>query len=498
MSGKNATSVTRRLLAGIGWAMAWRMFSRSLGFVSLIMLARLLVPADFGIVAVATSIAASVDALSQLGVRDALVRLHDDRPEYYDTAFTIQVARGILTGVILGIISLFAQSWLGDARLQSILLLMAGLSVVSGFENIGMVRLARALDFRTQFVIQIAPRLLGFFVTIGLAILTHDYHALVWGMIVTKLAGIIMTYVGSPHRPRFGLNGWRYLLGFSFWTWAGSLAMVAWTRSDPFLLGPVIGPTLLGIYLLATEIAMLPLTELLEPICSTLFPGFAFAQRNGSAPANAGLRIAGTLALLTTPISIGISATSGYLVIALLGPQWQPAQPIIAVLAWLGLISPFGYVCTNLLSAQGLVWRVFLSNGIAAILKIVVLLIVRETHDLTIIATASIIVVALESALFIGQLHAVANQELRQLAMTMLRVLIATGVTVAALTAIPGTWNHVTMDRFAATLQGGIIGLFTGALYFVVHGLLWLLWRRPEGSERWLLTLVGNILRRTA
>ena len=83
MSGKTPLSITRRLIAGTGWAMGWRMLSRSLGFVSMLILARVLVPADFGIVAVATSISASIDALSQLGVRDALVRLPDERTEYY-------------------------------------------------------------------------------------------------------------------------------------------------------------------------------------------------------------------------------------------------------------------------------------------------------------------------------------------------------------------------------------------------------------------------------
>ena len=495
---KPDTSIVRLLLAGTGWAMAWRMLSRSLGFVSLIVLARLLVPADFGVVAVATSIAASIDALSQLGVRDALVRLHDDRTEYYDTAFTIQVARGLLTGALLAVIGIFAQPWLGDARLTAILLLMAGLAVVSGFENIGMVRLARALDFRTQFIIQIAPRLLGFAVTVGVAELTHDYQALVWGMITAKVSGVTMTYVATPHRPRFGVSGWRYLLGFSFWTWAGSLAMVAWTRSDPFLLGPAIGPALLGVYLLASEIALLPLTELLEPICSTLFPGFAYASRNGAAPIASGLTIAGAIAMLTTPLSIGISATSGYLVIALLGPQWQAAQPVIAVLTWLGVASPFSYVCSSLLSAQGLVWRVFVSNGIAAVLKVAVLLLVRDTHDLRVISIASVIVVTIETILFIWQLYAAGNRELRRLGMTMVRTLMASGITTLMLTALPGTWSQVSMGRVPAILEGGAIGLLTLAVYGLLQWTLWRLFGKPEGSEHKLFTIVGDILRRVA
>jgi lipopolysaccharide exporter len=496
MSDKAQVSITRRLIAGTGWAMGWRMLSRSLGFVSMLILARLLVPADFGIVAVATSISASIDALSQLGVRDALVRLHDERTEYYNTAFTLQVARGLLTGLLLAVVSLFADTWLGDPRLQMILILMAGLAVVAGFENIGVVRLSRELDFRMQFVIQIAPRLLGFVVTVTLAFLMRDYRALVWGMIVSRLAGVAMTYIACAHLPRFCLVGWRYLMGFSFWTWAGSLAMVAWSRSDPFLLGPALGPALLGIYLVAGEIALLPNSELLEPICSTLFPGFAFAQRKGGAPINIGLTIAGALALCAIPFSIGISACSGYLVAGLLGQKWQAAQPVIALMAWICMFSPFSYVCSTLLSVQGQVRRVFASNAAAAVIKVAVVLLVRETHNLVTIAIATVLVVALESFLFIGQLRAVGNAELRQLSMTMFRAALAAVPTVGILSMMPGTWEHVTTGQFMALLFGGGIGALSFVLFTTFDAILWVLFGKPEGSEYRIYNAICSVIGR--
>ncbi|MDR3532751.1 MAG: oligosaccharide flippase family protein, partial [Rhodopila sp.] len=269
-------------MAGVGWMMAWRVISRSLGFVSMLVLAHFLMPADFGVVAVATAVSASIDSLSRLGVRDALVRLHDERRDYYDTAFTFQIARALMTGLLLAGFSLFSQGVFGDSRLHGILLLMAAFAVVSGCENIGVVSFSRALNFRIQFWMQIAPRLTGFVVTTVLAFVLRDYHALVWGMGVSSFASVAVSYMASPHRPRFGLTGWRYLLGFSFWAWAGGLALMVWSRADAFLLAPVLGTAAFGIYLLAGEIAMMPVTELLEPACATLTPGFALARRNGT------------------------------------------------------------------------------------------------------------------------------------------------------------------------------------------------------------------------
>jgi lipopolysaccharide exporter len=478
--------------------MGWRMISRSLGFISMLILAHFLMPSDFGVIAIATAVSASIDSLSRLGVRDALVRLHDERRDYYDTAFTFQVARGLLTALLLLIFSLFSQEVFGDARLHGILVLMAAFAVVGGCENIGVVSFTRTLNFRIQFLMQIAPRLAGFIVTTMLAFVLRDYHALIWGMGVNSFAGVAVSYVASPYRPRFGLTGWRYLLGFSFWAWAGGIAIVIWSRADAFLLAPVLGVAMLGVYLLAGEIAMMPVTELLEPACATLLPGFALAQRNGSTPVSMGLTIGGILAVGTIPFAIGVSACSGYLVTGLLGPQWLAARPLIAVLTWASMFSPFSYVCGSVLTAHGQMWRVFISNAAAAALKVVVVLVVRQTHDLTTISVAAVAVVAAESSIFIYQLRAAGSTELRQLGMAMTRVVLSTTGTCAILRLLPGTWDDVTLGRFGALAGGAAIGLLTFVIFLACQLLLWRAGGCPAGVEARLIEMLREIVRRPA
>jgi O-antigen/teichoic acid export membrane protein len=474
--------------------MGWRMFSRALGFVSMLILARLLMPTDFGVVAVASAVSASVDSLSRLGVRDALVRLHDERRDYFNTAFTFQVARGLLTSLLLVAFSLFASTFFEEARLRWILQLMAIFAAVSAFENIGIVSFTRALNFRTQFFMQVAPRLTGFIVTTVLAFVLRDYRALIWGMGVGSFVGVAASYVVSPFRPGFGLTGWRYLLGFSFWTWAGGLAVVVWSRADAFLLAPVLGTAELGVFLLAAEIAMMPVTELLEPACATLFPGFSLALRQGSAPISMGLMIAGILALGTIPFSIGVSACSGYLVAGLLSPQWLAARPVIAIMAWICMFSPFSYVCGSVLSAHGQVSRAFASNAIAALIKVIVVLIVRQTHDLTVISIAAVLVVAIESSIFIFQLCATGNTELRQVGATMLRASVSTVTTCTVVWLLPGTWAEVTLSRIGALVIGASIGILTFVIFGFCQFFVWRAWGCPCGVEAQIIRIIREIL----
>ena len=478
-----AASITSRVVRGAQWMVAWRIVSRALGFVSVLLLANLLTPADFGVVAIATAVSAAVEGLSQLGVRDALVRLKEDHSDYFNTAFTIQAGRGLVTGGLVAASAGYAAEVMAEPRITGILWVLAGTTVVSGFENIGVVRFNRALEFRVLFLLQAAPRLLGFMVTTLLAFLLHSYWALVVGGAIAKLGGVAASYVMSPHRPRFGTAGWRYLVHFSFWTWMGGLVLVVLQRADPFLLGPVLGTGVFGLYVLAGEIAALPVTELLEPASAALFPGLALARRGGTNPATMGLSIAGALALFTVPFSIGISACSGYLVVALLGPKWDAAQPLIAIMAWSCVFLPFSWVTVVALSAQGHVKQVVASHAIAAGLKVAGVLAVRNTGNLRIIALTMVGVIGLESLMFIWQLWSAGNRELRGLALTALRALPSIAITLLMLSVMTGAWAVVGLPRVQALLVGGLIGGLTFAVFLVCQASFWVLAGKPRGAE---------------
>ena len=485
-----ARSITSRVARGAQWMVAWRVISRALGFVSVLILANLLVPADFGLVAVATTVSAAVEGLSQLGVRDALVRMHDDRRDYYDTAFSIQVGRGLVTGVLIAAVSSYAAIFMAEPRVTGILLVLAALTALSGFENIGVVSFTRALEFRVLFLLQAGPRLAGFVTTTTLAVAYHSYWALIAGSVIGKTSSLVASYIVSPHRPRFGTAGWRYLVHFSFWTWLGGIVLVILVRADSFLLAPILGTAVFGLYVLAYEIASLPVTELLEPACAALFPGFALARRGGTVPAQMGLSVAGALAIFTVPFSAGISACSGYLVTGLLGPAWEPAQPLIAVLAWACMFLPFSWVTVTALSAQGHVRQVVASHAIAAALKVAGILAVRWTHDLFTITVVMVGITALESLMFIWQLWFAGNRELRQLAMTGLRLIPSLAVTIVVLALLPGTWTTVPLGRMQALVAGGLIGTLTFFVFFLCQATLWRLAGRPYGPERRIADLL--------
>jgi PST family polysaccharide transporter len=248
--------------------------------------------------------------------------------------------------------------------------------------------------------------------------------------------------------------------------------------------------------MLAAEIALLPISELLEPACATLFPGLAMAQRQGMVPAQMGLSIAVILGFGTMPFALAISASSGYIVTGLLGHKWDGCQPIVAILTWLCVFSPFSYVSGMALSVEGRVRQAAVAQGLAALIKVAALICVRETRDLIIIAETMLVAFGVESAIFIFQLKRAGGGELRNVAMSIVRTVLATAICAAVLRYVPGTWSVVHFDRVTSLFWAGLIALTTFLVFAVVLAGLWFVSGRPGGAERRALEIFKDRLAR--
>lgn len=479
-----STSVKQKTIVGASWMVVWRFCTRALGLVSTFVLARILVPGDFGLLTMATAVAGMVDALSQVQLQDALVRTHETDRALYNTAFTMQVARALLTGAIVAALAPAAVAWFEEPRLAQVLLVIALSSAIGGFENIGIIEFRRDLRFNVQFGLLAVPRLCQVFVAIAMALLLRSYWALLIGTLVFKTTGVVMSYMLHPYRPGFTLGRWRSLIGFSFWTWASSIALVIWARGDPFILGGLLGATSVGYYLIAGEIAALPISELVAPATNALFAGMAAAQNRGTDPIAKAIPVGCMLLLCVMPLSIGLSATSGYLTNVVLGPSWMPAQKLIAIFAWVCVFSPLTFVATTVLTVRGKVRQNFVAVALAAGIKSVAVYVAAAlTHRLEDVAIVAVVCQAIETLAFLIQLRRVGGVIPAESRSGLFRMLAATGITVGVLGQTGFAWSTVSYNSLWTLIYGLPLGAFCVALYCAIHTLLWVLAGRPGGPE---------------
>lgn len=475
-------SLIARTARGAGWVMAWRFGMRILGLASTLVLVRLLAPADFGLIALASGFMQSVDGLMSLGTEEAVIREAAPDRAVYDTAFTLAALRGLVASVLVAVAAFPAAEFFGEPRLGPILLVVALLPLLDGLSNIGAVDFRRNMTFHKEFALMVLPKLGGILVAILAAFLLRSYVAMLCGMLVNRSLRMAMTYVMHPFRPRFSLIAWRALVGYSVWTWLLSLAALLRDRSDSLFLGRMTGTATLGFYSVGAEIAALPMTELIEPLGRASFSGFAAARHEGGEVGETFLRLIGFSALLALPVGLGLSAVAAPLTRLALGPGWEQAVPVLQVLAVAGTMLVFGHLSQHLLSAHALLGRLVGIVLAGAALRVVLLLALIPGFGATGAAMAAAIAIGVEQGLMIATALRRFGIGFGGLAAQVWRPVLATGAMGVVLWAFGLGW---------APGDGLVVGVVVGAGVFVVALLgAWLLAGRPAGAEADLLGLV--------
>jgi O-antigen/teichoic acid export membrane protein len=341
------------MASGATWMVLFKLLERSIGLCSTIVLARLLVPEDFGLVALATAMIAALELLSAFSFDVLLIQKRQAERSHYDTAWTLNVLVGaVLSGLVLLLAGPAAQFY-SEPRLAPVMWLLALAPLVGSLENIGVVAFRKEMQFRKEFAFLLAKKLVAVAVTISLAFTLRNYWALVAGIVTGRVVTTSLSYWVHPFRPKFSLAHGREMANFSTWMYLSNMASFVANKSSDFIVGKFAGPASLGVFSIAYEMSNLPTSELVAPINRAVFPGYAQLAGDASRLRDAYLRVIAVIALATIPAGVGIAATASVFVPLIFGPKWAEAVPLIGVLACFGLLQSLQNNCGSVYYALG-------------------------------------------------------------------------------------------------------------------------------------------------
>lgn len=323
---------------GIVWMVGARLMDRAIGILSTLVLARLLVPGDFGLVAMATAIGGILDLLGAFSFELALIQNANATRRHYDTVWTFNVLFGLVCTVGMIALAIPAALFYHEPRLTAVMYVLSISYFLAAFNNIGVVNFRKELQFKQEFILIFARRAITFAATISAALILKSYWALLIGMTIGRAVTLYMSYVMNAYRPKFSLSASRELFHFSKWMLINNGLIFLLHDGCTFIIGRLFGATELGIYSVSYEISNLPSTELVAPINRVTFPGFS-KMADISEIRSSYLRLLGMITLLILPVGVGIAAVSEPLVLAALGPKWIASVPLIAILGLNGAIS---------------------------------------------------------------------------------------------------------------------------------------------------------------
>jgi lipopolysaccharide exporter len=477
----------RRIATGAVWMVLFKLLDRSLGLVSMIILARILVPADFGLVAMATSLIGILELLGAFGVDVALIQRANATREHFDTAWTLNLLASTTIATLVVLLSWPLSKFYGDPRLVPLVCTLAAGSLAIGFENVGVIAFRKELDFQREFRYLMTKRVLLFCISVPLALWLRSYWALALGTIFGRYAGVAISYLLHPFRPRFSLVHAKQVMRVSGWLVAQNALFFVRERAGDLLLGRISGAHSVGILSLSNEIASMPGSELVAPINRAALPGYAKVSDDRAALLREYRGVAGLVATLVIPVVAGVAIMAPIAVALLLGPRWHEAGVVIELLAFIGISNVLlGTAQAPVLAIgrQSVFAKIF-AVQIVVLIPLLLLLIPRYG-----VIGAAMSYVAITAGLLPINLTLV----LRTLQLPVLdylasvwRPLVAAALMYLATRAAMPALDAATMrPEQALTLLAAYVPLGAGIYLAVLSGLWWAC-GRPEGAETSLL-----------
>ena len=332
-------NISSKMAKGAAWMVGFKILERVIGLLSTVILARLLDPGDFGLVAIANSFLGLLMLLTSFSFDVALIQKQNADRTLFDTAWTFNVVFGVMLALILTIGAMPLAQLYNEGRLENILYLLAFSTLLSGFGNIGPVAFRKELQFHKEFYFLLAKKMMGFTVCMILAFTLRNYWALVLGTFAGRALEVLLSYCVHPYRPRFCFSGRKELFGFSMWLFINNTIFFAYHRMADFIISKVIGSHALGIYTVAYELSNLPTTELVAPINRAVLPGYSKMANDRDALSQGFLNVLSIIALCAVPAGVGIVLVAEPLVIVVLGEKWREVIPLMEILAMSGMLT---------------------------------------------------------------------------------------------------------------------------------------------------------------
>lgn len=484
----------KEIAKGAAWMVLFKFIDRGIGLMSTLVLARLLVPADFGLIAIAMMIINALALLINFNFDVHLIQNKSAGRAQFDTAWTLNVILYGLLALTLAVLARPASGFYAEPRLAGVMYVLALGLAIQGCSNVGLVQFRREMRFDREFKFMLAKRAAPVAVTIPIALWLHSYWALALGQLAGTCGSVALSYFMSTYRPRLSLAARSELLHSSKWLLANSALEFLNGRAAELVIGKYAGAAGVGVYTISSEISTLPTTELVAPINRAAFPGYAKVAHELPQLRHSFLSVISMIAVFAIPAGLGIACVADLMVPAVLGERWLHAIPLIQVLALYGML---GALHTNINYVYLAVGKQRLITGILF------------THFLILIALVLPLTAhygAMGAAwAFLGTavMMMPVNQWLitRQLQLTAFGYLARTwrptaaGIVMAA--ALLGFKLALPVSGTASYVAALLASVAVGA---VVYGLtLFVLWRlsgKPEGPERVCLNGIERLLGR--
>ncbi|WP_346295049.1 lipopolysaccharide biosynthesis protein [Rhodopseudomonas sp. P1] len=487
--------VGARAAASAGLLVASRLITRCIDLITLSLLGRLLTPADFGIVAIAMSVIFIVEAVMEIPIGVALVRVRNPTERHYDTAFTVGLLRSCaLMAVVVALSWPIAQLY----RDERLIWLISALGTAPAVRSLGSPRITeftRRMDYRPIVALEAMGKLTSLVVSVVVAWCTGSYWAIAVGTIATPLTIAVASHIAFRYRPRLSLAEWGAFSAFVRWSTINQLVGAMNWQIDQLMLGRMVSRQDLGRFSMASNLASLPTQVIIVQLLNPLTVAFSLIHDNPARLKDAYRASAAMIVCVGLPVLIGLGLVADPLIRLVLGEKWTVISPIVSFMALSIIPSLFVSPLSPLLMALNRTQALFPIALSELLFKMPILLVA-----IWLFGMEGAVGMRTLTALFVAAVSMRAAQQTigwaawKQVAEHW-RSIVAGALMAAAIYPLTCDLEHEPqIVLMAAKLVGAV--LLAAAVYAVAILALWFVAGRPAGAEAKILNLVRSVIRR--
>lgn len=353
--GTDSGGLQRRVARGLSWTMVDIWGRQAVNLVIFVLLARLLVPEDFGLVALASVFVLFAQIIVDQGLGDALIQRREVTRAHMDTAFWVAVATGSLLTIAGLVLALPIADILNEPDLAPILQVLSLTFVMSAINSIQIALLRRELAFRSLAIRSLVAAAGGGAVGVTLALLGYGAWALVGQLLASAFLSVVTLWRVSPWRPSLHASREHFgeLFRFGINVMGTDVLNYLSRNMDNLLIGTFLGTGPLGLYAVGYRILEVSQTALVQVARKVTFPAFSRLQLDHERMRRAYFRVTRAASVVILPGYVALALVAPELTVTLFGARWAESGEVARILFLIGPVLSLQAFSFALLNAAG-------------------------------------------------------------------------------------------------------------------------------------------------
>lgn len=349
------TSLRSKTIKGVGWSFIDNIANYGITFLVGLVLARLLTPAEYGIMAMIAIFVAISNSIIDSGFSNALIRKVDIERVDYNTVFFFNLVVSVILYVILYVSSPLISTFFKEPILVDVMRVIGWVLIINALAIIPRTILVKNVDFKTQTKVSVISSVLSGLVGIGMALTGWGVWSLVWQQLSRQMLNSLCLWVFCKWFPvwEFSVKSFKELFGFGYKLLLSGLIDTIYKNIYYVIIGRFYSPAQLGQYTRAEQFNSIFSSNLTSVVQRVSYPVLSSIQNEEERLYAAYRRIIKDTMLVTFACMLGLAAVAKPLIIILIGDKWLPAVGFLQIICFAGMLYPLHAINLNILQVKG-------------------------------------------------------------------------------------------------------------------------------------------------